>query len=300
MSKRKIFVLTCLFTSTLLLFTACHNTREPIQLSLNPTAGNVYLYRIVVDMSMTGIENGREQHLSNEMDLRIKMTAKESNDDEVQFEVAFQSLAIESSNLRTPWLDISINTEDFFDEDPATLSEEELEWYEIGKERIMTFLMPMTVTFVPDGSVRSIDMEEINNRINSWHSEEPGFVQAFLNENFIKEILEAMFRIFPNNEVRIGDNWSSGNRSPAFPDVTILNTLASISGNNALIGMSVPKIEEEIGSLEFSVDIKGEIEIDIHTGMIIQSNLEGKILFVDELGENKGEGVVRQAITLEQ
>ena len=301
-SNKTIFSIASLFASTLLLFTACHNTpSDPIQLSFNPTAGNVYLYHIVAEVSMSGIERGREQFENQKTDMRIKMTAIENTDDGVQVEVAFQSMAIDNNSSRS-WGNIQMNTEDIFDVDLATVPEDELELFKAQKERMMTFSTPMIITFATDGSVQNVDMTKIINRIDSLHSEEDSGLasQAFFNENNIKQMFEGFFRIFPNNEVRIGDSWSSGNVVSSFPDVTIRYTLASISGNNILINKDSLAIEREIGTLEFSIDTQGEIELDIYTGMIIRTNFEGNFLFADESEESTGEGVVRLAITLEQ
>jgi len=133
-------------------------------------------------------------------------------------------------------------------------------------------------------SISGIDemFDGIQKTISSSKGQVASQISASMKQSFsdeaMKATLEQSFKIYPDNEVNIGDSWSvklSFSIASMVSEMENIYTLKSISGNIAFIDLvSSFSASPTVGmSGELGGTQKGTLEMDIKTGMPLKSNI---------------------------
>ena len=270
MNTRKIlFLVACLCVST-----AMH---AQIRLSFNPTIGETYTTRSVSEMQMQKTIMGMSMPTNIVISLTMDMTAIEKNDKEVTLDFSYSAISLQQSS---PMMNIRFSSED----DISTLS-----GFERDVAEVLNALVGKTTKVVlgRDGSVISIGGFDAFNNLDLSNPMMIVF-QSMFNEDVLRQMLEQSFNIFPSNAVNVGDSWDNNATVIAQGVTTTSNatyTLRSVTGNSAFIDVTAVIASTGAGA-EIAGESVGEMELDILTGMVINSSLNGS-----SSGAISGEGI---------
>jgi hypothetical protein len=146
---------------------------------------------------------------------------------------------------------------------------------------------PMNVVFNADGTVKSVSgFDAIVEGIRTSMSANPvmqeagnNMLQSF-NEDAIKQMLEQSFNMYPQEEINIGESWSSellSDMSGMASSTKSTYTLVSVENNIAFFDVVAAFAVTPNAPMEGEMtgEFTGEMSIDVNTGMVIHSNLKG-------------------------
>ena len=257
-----------------------------VKLSFNPAKGERYLYRFGIEQNIKQTVAGQQIPVNTTIDMLMEMNVKEKNKDEISVDYSYREVVMEVSN---PMLNIKYDSKN-----PAVSSSEP---EKLIAQVFSVFVgKTMNVIFKPDGSVLSVSgfhaiMEDILKQASSDSPEQlqqmaAGFLQSF-NDDAAKQMFEQSFKIYPDKAVKPSDSWD-GNLSFVIAagissDIKNKYTLKSVKNELALLDMvSVMEMKTGMGMEgEISGEQKGEMSLNIKTGMLINStttgNFTGKI-----------------------
>jgi len=269
-TKKILFFTVCLCISML--------AQAQIKLSFNPTEGKTYLYSFNSEQSIKQTVMGQEMPLNTAMEMLIEMSVKEKSKDEIRLNFLYKGIIVEFSH---PMMNIRYDSEN-----PADNSSEP----EKLIAQIFSNLVgkPMSVTFRSDGSVKSISgldaiwegMQKSMASANPAAQQATSAVLQSFNEESMKQMFEQSFKMYPENEVKVGNSWytdMSFNIASMINNTRNTYTLKSVENNIALLDMvSVSNMKLSMGMEgEISGKHQGEVSLDIKTGMLINSAMEG-------------------------
>lgn len=278
MNKLKQWITNVLYVLVIALFVSCSGNKE-VELKLNLEKGNKYYYKFVNQQDITqemmgdtvefkqSITWGYELEVLDVVDgiMTIKTTydhIKMSNDNQV-FNLSYDSKEpLDSTNMFAFVMSNFINK---------------------------SFTMDVT----PEGVVSNVQgFDEIFYSIITELGEDGEMIIQNLRSQFseesVSENLELGFKIFPENKVKTGDAWYILNivNGPFSMDIDNTYTLKSVKNGIAKIEISSTiKQDDEISGIamlpgaEISIDgiQKGELSVDISTGLVIQSSISQSI-----------------------
>ena len=273
--KKFLFITACLCTGML--------AQGQVKLSFNPVKGETYLYRFSTEQSVKQSMMGQEMPVSTTMEMLTEMKIKEKSQDEVSLDYFYKEMVM---GVSSPVMNIRYDSKN-----PVEgLSEPEKWMVQVFNSLVGK---TMNVIFKPDGSVKSVSgfqaiMDEIQKSMADNTAVQQlvgGFLQSF-NEDAMKNMFEQSFKIYPDNEVKVGDSWN-GDVSFAVAgmknDMKNTYTLKSVQNGMALLDV-VSVIDMKLGAGmegEISGNQKGEISLNVQTGMPINSvltqNMKGTI-----------------------
>ena len=276
MKTRKILFLISFLCASVLM-------QAQVKLSFNPVEGKTYSYRLTSEQSVEQTINEQKIPVNILMDMLTEMNIKKNTEDGISVEYLYAEMVMDMS---APMMSVkfdSKNTAENISESEKLISQ----FFNglIGKS--------MIIVFGTDGSVKSISgldaiLEEIQNNMDSnspaTQQVKNMFSQIF-SEDIMKQSIEQSFKIYPEGEVKIGDSWNGDmllSMAGINYNMKSTYTLKSIENNIALLDVTSvlnTKISE-IMEGEISGEQKGEISLDIKTGMPIKSvitqNANGK------------------------
>jgi hypothetical protein len=261
-------------TKKILFFTAClclsAAMHAQINLSFNPTIGETYTTRFVTETTVTQSIMGMTMPMNIEMGITMDMTATEKNDNEVTVDFSYSSLSLQMSSMM---MNLRLDSDD----DISTLSGPERDMAEILNALIET---TANVVFGRDGSVISISGLDATSNLDPLNPMMAAF-QSMFNEDVLRQMLEQSFNVYPPHAINVGDSWHNNTTVTAQGMQVVSNityTLRSIVGNYALIdivSVSTSTSVEAGATGEIAGEFIGEMKLDIPTGMVINSSLEG-------------------------
>jgi len=274
-AKKILFLIVCLCASMLV--------QAQIKLSFNPSAGKTYSYRFISEQTVKQTMSGQEIPVNIVMEMLMEMTVKEKNNDEISMDYSYKEMVM---SISSPMMDIkfdSRNTADSLSVQGVPLSQVFNSL--IGKT--------MNVIFSPDGSVKSVSgfnaiMEDIQKNVASAdplaQQKLNIFLQSF-NEGTTKNMFEQSFKMYPDKEVAVGDSWNSNVSLPVVAGMTnnIQNTYTLKSVENGIAMLDVASVANMSANNaadvegELSGGYKGTMTLNVQTGMLINSTLEGNI-----------------------
>ncbi|MDR1743703.1 MAG: DUF6263 family protein [Dysgonamonadaceae bacterium] len=263
---KKLFLIVCCTVSVL--------AQAQVKLSFNPEKGERYQYISKTESTAKQQIMGQEIPMSTVMEMSFDMTVKEKTEDEIRLECIYNDILM---SISSPMMEVKYDSKNPA-ENPTKM------------DKMMSQILgalagkSIIVDFEPNGSVKSISgFDAIMKDMLDGLPENPEMqqmanasMQSF-DDKAIKNMFEQAFKIYPEQAVNIGDSWQGGiSMAMMGADNQINNTyqLKSIEEGNAVINVSsvfnlMPAGLE--GALKG--EQKGEIRIDIKTGMPISSTV---------------------------
>jgi len=263
---KKLFLIVCCTVSVL--------AQAQVKLSFNPEKGERYQYISKTESTAKQQIMGQEIPMSTVMEMSFDMTVKEKTEDEIRLECIYNDILM---SISSPMIEVKYDSKNPA-ENPTKM------------DKMMSQILgalagkSIIVDFEPNGSVKSISgFDAIMKDMLDGLPENPEMqqmanasMQSF-DDKAIKNMFEQAFKIYPEQAVNIGDSWQGGiSMAMMGADNQINNTyqLKSIEEGNAVINVSsvfnlMPAGLE--GALKG--EQKGEIRIDIKTGMPISSTV---------------------------
>jgi len=256
-----------------------------IKFSFNPSAGETYSYRFVSEQTVKQTMRGQEIPVNMVMNMLMEMTAKEKNNDEISMDYSYKEIVM---SVSSPMMNIK------FDSKSAADS---LSGPEMLLSQVLNSLVgkTMNVIFTPDGSVKSISgftaiMEDIQKNMSSDNplaqQELSVFLQSF-NEGTMKNMFEQSFKMYPDKEVTVGDSWNSNVSLTVAAGMNnnIQNTYTLKSVENGIAVLDVASVANMQSGANIAANMEGELSggykgqmiLNVQTGMLINSTVEGNI-----------------------
>jgi hypothetical protein len=260
-----------------------------VKLSFNPEKGETYSYLFKMEQIGKQTVNGQEIPINTSMDMLLAMDVTEKSSSEVRVTNVYKELAL---SVVTPMTTINYNSKNPADDLPEP---------EKLISQIMGSLIAKTlnVVFEPDGSVKSISgfqeiVAEIQKNTNPAAQQMSTMLLQSFSDEAMKKMFEQSFNFYPQKEIKAGDTWESDFSFAVAginSDTKNTYTLQSVKDNTALIDViSVSAMKPEAES-DLSANAKGEITLDIKTGMLESSamtqtingklNMQGAEIVID-------------------
>ena len=255
--------------------------QSQMKLSFNPAKGEKYVYRFSTEQSIKQTIMDREIPTNTIMEILTEMNIKEKNKDEISVDYLYREIVMEFSNSM-------MNVK--YDSKKSVADLSELEKY---MAQILNPLIgkSMNVVFKSDGSVESVFgfqaiVEEILKNLNvdnqTMQQMSTLLLQSF-NDDAVKRTFEQSFKIYPDKEVKVGDDWGKDVSlvlAGLSSDIKNRYMLKSVENDIALLEMvavsdskpNIPNVEGEIAGSE-----RGEISLNVKTGMTIHSTSTGNM-----------------------
>jgi len=278
-----------------------------INLSFNPAEGETYLYRFNNELtSKQTTDMDIHTSTNSTSEILMEMNVKEKNKDEVSVDCSYKEIVMES-NTKTNLIENSEGTDSImnFKYDSKNTDENSSEQEKLfGQITNRLIGKTLNVIFTPDGSIKSISgfntiIKDIQNNTDSINPDTKQALNGFLlsfGEDATKRMLEQVF--YPDKEVKVGDNWDKNfsfklsnavialkdeyeNIKSTYTLKSVENGIASLdvvssSNTNPYTSSDSDKESENFTMIEGSYgESKGEINLDVKTGMLINSIMTG-------------------------
>ena len=275
MKIKKLLFLTVFFCTGVL-------TQAQVKLSFNPAKGETYSYRFDIEQAGTQTFMGQEIPINTTIGMLLEMNIKEKNKDEVRVNYTYKEIVM---TVSIPMMNIHYDSKNPVEK----LSEQEQLIAQIFNSLIGK---TMNVVISSNGSVKSISgfkaiMEEMQKNMDSSVSQQmAGTLLQSFNDEAMKNMFEQSFRFYPNSAVKISDSWNSDFSYVVMGmnnDIKNTYTLKSIKNNVAALDVvSILTLKPNAGMEgEISGEQKGEISLNVQTGMLVNSNttqnIKGKL-----------------------
>ena len=273
-------------TKTLLFLTAffCAGvlTQAQVKLSFNPAKGEKYSYRFDIEQAGTQKFMGQEVPINTTIGMLLEMDVKGKSKDEVSVDYTYKEIVM---TVSIPMMNIHYNSKNPVEK----LSEQEQLIAQIFNSLIGK---TMNVVIAPNGSVKSISgfeaiMEEMQKNMDSSVSQQmvSMLLQSF-NDEAMKNMFEQSFKFYPDKAVKVGDSWN-GDFSFVLmgmnSDTKNTYTLKSIKSDVAMLDVVSTFTLKPGAGMEGEIlgEQKGEISLNVKTGMLVSSNttqnIKGKL-----------------------
>lgn len=263
---------------TTLLITAflCTNmfSQSQIRISYNPKKAETYTYRFITDEKSNQSVGSQKTTTGNRLEYVIDLNIKSKNTDEVHADYIFKEIVMSFSS---PTMSFTIDSKNKADN---TL--------DINNFFDCLIRKSLQIVVSPDGSVKTVTgfqpiMEDIQKVISSANETDRRIIGMFIQMSFhefaVKTGFEQSFKMYPDKEIKVGDSWSIDKSTSVLKimnNVVNTYTLISINEDLALIDVTaVSLMKNESLNRELKEEQKGEIELNIKTGLPVQSSLSG-------------------------
>ena len=239
-------------------------------LKFNLENGKGYDYEMIVNMNQDIMGNPVKLDMTTYYSMVVSAEDKDSKTIQTSFERFKMSTDMAGFNIKVDTDDPPVSGEG--DKDPMTMLKKIMGAIK-GQQFSMKVNPEGKITEITgfehmaDGIVDSIGLDE-----NQKESMRQQF-QGQFNADEMKQSLERFWFIFPNKEVKVGDNWvkenETGGKMPAKYVSTY--TVKEIEGDMVTLEEAT-KIESKTNeSLNMSGDISGEIVIDSRSGLVVKA-----------------------------
>jgi hypothetical protein len=279
MKKLNKWISNVIYVLVIALFVACSGGNKEVELKLNLEKGEKYYYKFVNQQDIT------QEMMGDTVEFKQSITWG--------YELEVLDVVDGIMTIKTTYEHIQMSN----DNQVFNLSYDSKE--PLDSTNMFAFVMSnfinksFTMDVTPDGVVSNVQgFDEIFNSIIKELGEDGEMIIQNLRSQFseesVSENLELGFKIFPENKVKAGDTWYILNivNGPFSMDIDNTYTLKSVKNGVAKIEMSSTiKQDDEISGIamlpgaEISIDgtQKGEISVDISTGLVIQSTISQSI-----------------------
>ena len=253
-------------------------TSAQVKLSFNPDAGSNYEYRTEIVQNIKQSAMGREMPVEETVTMGFQMNVKSKNTQGVE---AFFTYRDASYYLSSPMIKMG------YDSKKSTENPNDLEKL-LGKIFGGVVGKNFTLNVASDGKIntvsgvdaitgeikKSVANDEVDKQTKLSDSE----ISQWLGEDALKGMFEQSFRIFPDKEVKIGDNWvieSSYGISNKKTKTKTVYILKSIADGIATVSSTATVEMEPSGGAEGTLNggQAGEILVDVKTGIPVSSDL---------------------------
>ncbi len=267
-----------IYVLVIALFFACSGNKE-VELKLNLEKGKKYYYKFVNQQDIT------QEMMGDTVEFKQSITWG--------YELDVLDVVDGIMTIKTTYDHIQMSN----DNQVFNLSYDSKE--PLDSTNMFAFVMSnfinksFTMDVTPGGVVSNVQgFDEIFSSIVTELGEDSEVIIQNLRSQFseesVSENLELGFKIFPENKVKVGDTWFILNivNGPFSMDIDNTYTLKSIKNGIAKIEISSTiKQDDEISGIamlpgaEISIDgtQKGELSLDISTGLVIQSSINQSI-----------------------
>ena len=259
-----------------LLFASCKGG-EAVDLKLNLQPGSQYLYIMDTKMAMEQSAMGQTMKTDNDMVMESTYAVGNSEGGNQRITVTYDRIAM---SLRNPMANMAYDSRDAKSGDSAL--------------RNMGAILNRPFSMVVNRQGEILKVEGLSEIINSLgDSTQAGKeirkqLSSTFNDSAIKSMMQQSLNIFPDHPVRTGESWKkSYNMNMSIMNMKIdnefklasvsngvahLNVNAKISGGGAMSG-------EEMKNMQISLagDQTGTMDVDVATGMVIDSKLKQNI-----------------------
>ena len=249
-----------------------------IKPTFNPAKGEKYAYQLTTDQKTVVSFSGQEMAVNSTTVMLTELIIKEKNNNEITLDFFYKEMVMTVSN---PMMNFKIDTKNkaSHTSDIEKMGANILECM-LGKA--------LQLVITPDGTVKSITgynaiMDDMKKVISSLGDAERQmsvmFTQSF-SEETMKTTFEQTYKMYPDTEIKVGDSWIKDNSFTMMGmnnDVKNTYTLKSVNNDIASISLtsvSTMKAGEGMEG-EMKSEQKGEITLNIKTGMTIKSSSEG-------------------------
>lgn len=278
MKKLNKWISNVLYVLVIALFVSCSGNKE-VELKLNLEKGNKYYYKFVNQQDIT------QEMMGDTVEFKQSITWG--------YELEVLDVVDGIMTIRTTYDHIKMSN----DNQVFNLSYDSKE--PLDSTNMFAFVMSnfinksFTMDVTPEGEVSNVQgFDEIFYSIITELGEDGEMIIQNLRSQFseesVSENLELGFKIFPENKVKTGDTWYILNivNGPFSMDIDNTYTLKSVKNGIAKIEISSTiKQDDEISGIamlpgaEISIDgtQKGELSVDISTGLVIQSSISQSI-----------------------
>lgn len=275
-----------------------------VKILFNPAQGTTYTYRTVSDQKTAMSFGGQEMVTNSVMEMLTEMRVKTKSASETSLDYTIKEIVMSSSN---PMMSYKVDTKN----KAGSASEVEKLMFNLMECLIGKTLQ---VVIAPDGAVKTLTgysaISDCMQKLLAAGGNEAQManmtIQQF-NETAIKNNLEQTFKIYPNKDVKAGDNWSTENSQATNMNTTnTKNTysLKSLNNDIALIDVVTNITMKPGGGMEGEMkgEQKGEMRLNVKTGMPVQTSGSGTIKgkFSGQGGEVSLEVTTKSSYTLQQ
>ena len=275
-----------LLCAVLFAFSACGN-REKFTLAYNLNAGDTFEIFMSADMSLRQVMMGQSMEMDIYTQMTTSYTVSSVTGNTIGLDFMFDEVVIS--------MDMDGFSVEFGSASDAEFATEE----DLGPLlRAMTSL-PFNMTMDKQGNVKSVGgleqimdamLASIDAEIDAFTREQmvSQFAQQF-NEESVQSNMGQWFAIFPNNPVRIGENWNTTlaiNTGQVNMHIDMRTTLRSVRDNVAVLEQNATFVTDEpiiqvTGGMETAISLTGTqtgtVEIDMNTGWVIRGEMTQNI-----------------------